>query len=191
MPVTYTFHLSTSNDSVNDLVSVKQEVEAAHGDDGRTGELTRHWVVCDGGELKEIKMEPSQCASETCACGDCRENADETHLCTTTNGSAVNETQTDVFIQFTYILHENNRHLDRCFESPVVIERHKSTKTTHLYDMWKNVHTDKQRESTRKNTHMSEGVPVYNLRNAILAFGRCQSARNTPHETQTFWVCVV
>ncbi len=74
---------TTCGETWNDPdVDVKSET--VESDAGSSGE-TRRWVVCEGGVLKEIKVEPTDWNPDTRETSMCNENIDQEELCNKTN----------------------------------------------------------------------------------------------------------
>ena len=85
-PFNHSTQISTAINGVNTFVDVKQESKLDIGDRSRSIEDTRHWIVCSGKVLKEVKAEQTVSKSVT-ECGEdlyekqqqCRiHNAEET-----------------------------------------------------------------------------------------------------------------
>ena len=85
-PFNYSTQISTAINGVNKFVDVKQESKLDIGVRSRSSEDTRHWIVCSGNVLKEVKTEQTVSKSVT-ECGEdlyekqqqCRiHNAEET-----------------------------------------------------------------------------------------------------------------
>ena len=85
-PFNYSTQISTAINGVNTFVDVKQESKLDIGVRSRSSEDTRHWIVCSGNVLKEVKAEQTVSKSVT-ECGEdlyekqqqCRiHNAEET-----------------------------------------------------------------------------------------------------------------
>ena len=85
-PFKYSAQISTAIKGVNTFVDVKQESNLDIGVRSRSSEDTRHWIVCSGNVLKEVKAEQTVSKSVT-ECGEdlyekqqqCRiHNAEET-----------------------------------------------------------------------------------------------------------------
>ena len=88
----YTDQLPQFCHDVDEVIKVKQEkIDPDECD--RDSEETRHWVVCTGGVLKEVKGEHSQSDSETCAGVDCSGDIDLKQQMNNTNDKCSNETQ--------------------------------------------------------------------------------------------------
>ena len=68
-PFNYSTQISTSMNGVNKFVDVKQESKLDIGDWSRSSEDTRHWIVCSGNVLKEVKAEQTLSKSVT-ECGE-------------------------------------------------------------------------------------------------------------------------
>ena len=68
-PLKYSVQISTANNGVNKFVDVKQESKLDIGVRSRSSEDTRHWIVCSGNVLKEVKAEHTVSKSVT-ECGE-------------------------------------------------------------------------------------------------------------------------
>ena len=71
-----------TNDA-NETIQVKREKKEYPDGYDRSSEVTRHWVVCPGGVLKEVKAEHTSDVSDILSVGGCNENVD-CKLCTHT-----------------------------------------------------------------------------------------------------------
>ena len=67
---------------VNDLTNVKPEKKAEYG---RNSDATRHWFVCPGGVLKEVK--PEHTVSDILPAEDGCNHVDQKHLTSSTNNA--------------------------------------------------------------------------------------------------------
>ena len=68
-PFKYSAHISTSINGVNTFVDVKKESKLDIGVRSSSSEDTRHWIVCSGNVLKEVKAEQTVSQSIT-ECGE-------------------------------------------------------------------------------------------------------------------------
>ena len=68
-PFKYSAQISTANNGVNKFVDVKQESKLDIGVRSRSIEDKRHWIVCSGNVLKEVKAEQTLSKSVT-ECGE-------------------------------------------------------------------------------------------------------------------------
>ena len=75
----------TGSDPDVEVKSEKVESEA-----GGSGE-TRRWVVCEGGVLKEVKVESTDWNPDTRETSMCNENIDQEELCNKTNDEVDNQ----------------------------------------------------------------------------------------------------
>ena len=85
-PVNRLSHQTTCGETESDP-DMKSEVEAEQCSSGKT----RHWVVCEGGVLKEIKVEPTDWNPDTLETSMCNENIDQEELCNKTNDKVNNQ----------------------------------------------------------------------------------------------------
>ena len=80
----------------NKTMQVKQEMQEYPDGYDRNSDVTRHWVVCPGGVLKEVKAEHPSDVSDALSVGDCSENVGRklsTHTCAHNNNTQeMNET---------------------------------------------------------------------------------------------------
>ena len=77
---------TTSTQDCSDFIEVKQEINLDCGGYGENTDLTRYWVTCPGGILKEVKAEHKPNVSAILPDEDCGENDDR-------NESVQNEKQ--------------------------------------------------------------------------------------------------
>ena len=77
LPFDSTNQVETWSENVGEpLIKVKLEKVESEDCSSYSGE-TRHWVVCENGILKEVKLEQSHCVQVMCAGEDC--NRDIVH----------------------------------------------------------------------------------------------------------------
>ena len=121
--------------SVSEVVKVKQEKTDPDECD-RDSEETRHWVVCEGSVLKEVKVENSQSDSETCAGVDYSDDVDIKQKWNSTDDKQMNKTQS------TYLKVHEMAHIG---ESPYTCDTcgNSSTKSWNLITH-KRIHTGKK-----------------------------------------------
>ncbi|KAK2188564.1 hypothetical protein NP493_128g02015 [Ridgeia piscesae] len=83
-PVNNTTQQTTCGETESDP-DFEVKSETVESEAGSSGE-TRRWVVCEGGVLKEIKVEPTDWNPDTRETSMCNENIDQEELCNKTNG---------------------------------------------------------------------------------------------------------
>ena len=85
LPVNSKYQETNWTRDANETIQVKQETKEYPDGYDRSSEVTRHWVVCPGGVLKEVKAEHTSDVSDISAIEDCNENVDcklRTRTCT-------------------------------------------------------------------------------------------------------------
>ena len=84
LPLMNTDKTSASTYGVNELTKVKRE-KADPDEYGRNSDETRHWIVCQGGVLKEVKAEHTLDVSDSSAVEDGSHNVDQKQCNSNTN----------------------------------------------------------------------------------------------------------
>ena len=85
LPSVNTLQASTLSYDVNELTEVKLETKTEPDEyDGNCDE-TRHWIVCPGRVLKEVKSEPTIDVPDILLVEDGSHNVDKKHLCGSSN----------------------------------------------------------------------------------------------------------
>ena len=74
LPIMDTDNVLMKSCNVEELTEMKPEKNADPGEYSRTSSETRHWIVCPGGVLKEVKAEHTHGVSEILSVEDCSEN---------------------------------------------------------------------------------------------------------------------
>ena len=90
LPFKNTDHETNWTNDANETIQVKHEKKEYPDGYDRIHESTRHWVVCPGGVLKEVKAERTSDVSEILTVEDCSENVGRklsTHTCTYNNNT--------------------------------------------------------------------------------------------------------
>ena len=91
-PFKYSAHISTSINGVNTFVDVKKESKLDIGVRNSSSEHTRHWIVCSGNVLKEVKAEQTVSKSVT----ECGEDLYEKQQQCRIHNTNADETETDL-----------------------------------------------------------------------------------------------
>ena len=85
LPVNNTDQETNWTNYANETIQVKQEKKEYPDGYDRSSEVTRHWVVCPGGVLKEVKAEHTSNVSDILSGEDCNVDVGcnlRTHTCT-------------------------------------------------------------------------------------------------------------
>ena len=69
-----------STPDANDVIEVKQEIESYCDEYDGKSDLTRHWITCLGGVLKEVKSEHTSDVADVKAVEYCREKVDHREM---------------------------------------------------------------------------------------------------------------
>ena len=88
LPASSTDQETNRTNNANETIQVKQEKKGYPDGYDRSSEVTRHWVVCPGGVLKEVKAEHASDVSDILSAEDCSVNVGRklrTHTCTHPN----------------------------------------------------------------------------------------------------------
>ena len=89
LPFMNTDKTSACTYDVNELTEVKLETKADPDEYDRNSDVTRHWIVCQGGVLKEVKAEHTLDVSDTLAVEDGSHNVDQKQCNSSTNNSTM------------------------------------------------------------------------------------------------------
>ena len=95
LPASSTDQETNWTNDANESIQVKQEKKECTDGYDRSSEVTRHWVVCPGGVLKEVKAEHASDVSDILSAEDCSVNVGRklrTHTCTHPNNIHDEET---------------------------------------------------------------------------------------------------
>ena len=116
---------------VNELTDMKPEKNADPSEYGRTSSETRHWVVCHGGVLKEVKPEHTHGVSEIVPVEDFCENVDNIQYWSGTNDAKVeSESQLSVReTQHTGVKHLIGDTFGKSFNHPNDLENRERSQT--------------------------------------------------------------
>ena len=87
---------TTSTQDSIDVIGVKTEMKSDLDGDGGNTLLTRRWVTCPGGILKEVKAELTPNVSEILPLEHCTDNVDEKPFIYTRNSKVIEKTPTSV-----------------------------------------------------------------------------------------------
>ena len=71
LPVSSTYQETNRTNDANETIQVKQEKKEYPDGYDRSSQVTRHWVVCHGGVLKEVKAEHTSDVPDTLSGADC------------------------------------------------------------------------------------------------------------------------
>ena len=85
VPSVNTLQASTLSYDVNELTEVKLEKTTEPDEHDRNSDETRHWIVCPGGVLKEVKAEPTIDVPDILPVEDGSHNVDQKQLCGSSN----------------------------------------------------------------------------------------------------------
>ena len=74
LPASSTYQETNRTNDANETVHVEQEKKEFPDGYDRSSEVTRHWVACPGGVLKEVKAEHTSDVSDILSAEDCSVN---------------------------------------------------------------------------------------------------------------------
>ena len=131
LPIMDTDRVSMKSCVVNELTEMKPEKNADPDEYNSTSSETRHWVVCPGGVLKEVKPEHTHGVSEILPVEDFGENVDNIQYRSGTNDAKL-ECESPVIVReriYTGVKHLIGDICGKSFIHPDDLENHERPQT--------------------------------------------------------------